>query len=102
MQGPKPQHATQGATPAPRAARGDGHQTGDVVLGVVDVEAEGAGVVVVDELGEAGVAADDARGGADDVVGVGEQARGGGGRVREDVEDVPDVFGAGQGSPLQG
>lgn len=57
-------------------------------------------MVVVDELGEAGVAADDAGGGADDVVGVGQQARGGGGRVREDVEDVPDVFGAGEGGPL--
>lgn len=102
MQRAEPQHAAQGAAAPPPAARRDGHQARDVVLVVVDVEAERAGQVVFDELAEAGFAAHDARGGADDVVAVGQQAGGEGGRVGENVQDVPDVFGAGERGPLQG
>lgn len=94
MQSPKPQHTAQGPAAAPAAARRNGDEARDVVLVVVDVEAEGTGEMVFDELAEAGFAAHDARGRADYVVAVGEQAGGRGGRGGEHVEDVPDVFAA--------
>ena len=45
---------------------------------------------------------DEAFGRADYVVAVWEEAGGVGGGGGDDVEDVPDVFGGGEGGPLEG
>lgn len=54
------------------------------------------------QLGEAGFAVEDALGGAEDVIAVGEEAGGVGGGVGGDVEDVPDVGDDGERGPLEG
>lgn len=102
MQRPEAQHAAERAAAAPAARGCDGHEAREVVFVVVDEQAQGAGEVVFDELAEPGFAADDARGRAGYVVAVGEEAGGGGGGGGEHVEDVPDVFGRGEGRPLEG
>ena len=69
---------------------------------VIHVESQRAVDVVLDELAEARFAAHVALWAADDVVAVGEQTGGVGGRVGGYVEDVPDVFCDGEGGPLEG
>lgn len=96
------QDAAQGALAAPLATGVQGHLAGDVVLVVVHVEAQRAADVVLDDLGEPALAVEDALGGAEDVVAVGEQAGEVGGGVGGDVEDVPDVGDHGEGGPLEG
>jgi hypothetical protein len=69
---------------------------------VVHEEAERAVDVVLDELGEARLATDEALRTANDVVAVGKEACGVGGGVGCDVQDVPDVFCDGERGPLEG
>ncbi len=102
VQGAVAEHTPQGALAAPVAARLDGDLAGDVVLVVVDVQAQGAADVVLDQLAQAALAVQHALGGAQDVVAVGEQAGGVGGRVGGHVEHVPDVGDDRDGRPLQG
>jgi hypothetical protein len=102
MESTKAQHAAQRALAAPAARRRDGHGPGDVVLVVVHEEAERAVNIVLNELREARLAVDEALRAADDVVAVGKQPGGVGGRVRRDVQDVPYVFCDGERGPLEG
>jgi hypothetical protein len=69
---------------------------------VVHDEAERPVQEVFDEFAEPGFAAHKALGTADYVVAVGEQAGDVGGGVGGYVEDVPYVFGEGEGGPLEG
>ena len=54
------------------------------------------------EFAEATFAVQDAFGRAENIVAVGKEAGVVGGRVRWDVEDVPNVRGEGEGGPLEG
>ena len=74
MQRTVAQNAAQRALTTPIAARLDGDFARDVVLVVVDVETQGPADVVLDELAETAFAVEDALGGAEDVVAVGEEA----------------------------
>lgn len=96
------QHTPQGALAAPRAARRECHLARHVVLIVVDVQAQGPVDVVLDNLGQAALAVQDALGRAEDVVRVREKAGEVGRRRGGDVEDVPDVGDDGEGGPLEG
>ena len=69
---------------------------------VIDIQPQTPAQVILDQLGEAGVAVDAAFGGADYVVAVREEAGEGGGRGGRDVEDVPYRVGGGEGGPLEG
>lgn len=102
VQGAVAEDAAEGALAAPLAAGLQGDLAGDVVLVVVDVEAQGAADVVLDDLGQAALAVEDALGGAEDVVAVGEEAGEVGGGAGGDVEDVPDVGDDGERGPLDG
>lgn len=101
VQGAEAEDAAQGALAAPAARRRQRDEPRDGVLVVVDPQPKRAGEVVVDQLAEPGFAVHVALGRADDVVPVRQQARVVGGRVRDHVEDVPDVLRGRDGGPLQ-
>lgn len=118
--------AAERAGAAPCAVRRESDEPCDVVFVVVDVEAERVGEVLYlcgmsvrhcfshrldigagktygfDEFSESGIATYLALWTADHVVSVGKQSGHVGGRVGRHVEDVPDVLGRGELTPLQG
>lgn len=100
MQRTVAQNTAKRTLTAPVPAGLDGNLARDVVFVVVDVQPQGAANVVLDQLAQAAFTMEDALGGAEDVVAVGEQAGEVGGGVGGNVEDVPDVGHDRQRCPL--
>lgn len=102
VQRPIAEHAAQSALTTPVAARLNRHLARDVVLVIVNVQAQRAPDVVLNQLAQTPFAMQHALRGAQDVVAVGKQAGRVGGRVGGHVEHVPDVGDDGDGRPLEG
>ena len=102
VQGAVAEDAAEGAAAAPGARGRDAHEARHAVLVVVDVEAQRPRQVVFDQFAQPGFVVHEAGGRSDYVVAVREEAGGGGGGGRHHVQDVPDVFGGGEGGPLEG
>lgn len=101
VQSPVAQDTSQGTLTTPFPAGMQCDFARDVVFVVVHVQSQRAANMVFDDFREARLAVEDAFGGAQDVIRVGEQTGQVGGRVGRDIEDVPYVGYDREGCPLE-